>query len=170
MKSPIRRRPDAAESGGLAWPRLRDRMDRLFQNFLAEPFGFGESAAGWGPDVEIKETEREIQVRAEIPGMDPADIQLSVQGNMLTISGEKREEREEEKRDFYVSEIRYGAFHRSVELPEGADPERVSAEYDKGVLRVKIAKSESAAPKRIAVKGASGGGKKEDGEGPPPSV
>jgi HSP20 family protein len=144
-------------------------MDRLFQNFLAEPFGFGESATGWGPDVEIRETDREVEVRAEIPGMDPADIQLSVQGTTLTISGEKREEREEEKRDLYVSEIRYGSFQRSVELPEGADPDRVTADYDKGVLRVKIAKNEAAAPKRIAVKGTSRG-EKTDGEGKPSSA
>lgn len=169
MKSPLRRRPDPSESGGLAWPRLRDRMDRLFQNFLAEPFGFGETAIGWGPDVEIRETDREVEVRAEIPGMDPADIQLSVQGNTLTISGEKREEREEENRDLYVSEIRYGSFQRSVELPEGVDPDRVTADYDKGVLRVKIAKNEAAAPKRIAVKGTSRG-EKTDGEGKPSSA
>jgi HSP20 family protein len=166
--TPLRKRAESGESG-VAWPRLRDRMDRLFQNVFAEPwreFAYPESAGGWMPDVDVKETDGAIEVVAELPGMDPAEIQISAQGNTITISGEKREERREEKEDFYFSEIHYGSFQRVVELPESADPERISADYDKGVLRITCAKKAGAAPKRIAVKGAShgdGGGQKKEG-------
>lgn len=149
---PIRRRPESGAEGGLGWPRLRDRMDRLFQSVFAEPFGLREGA--WAPDVDVREGEGDIEVVAELPGMDPGEIQLSAQGRTLTISGEKREEREEERRDYYFREIHRGSFQRVVELPEDADPERIEAEYARGVLRVRIAKKEGAAPKRIAVKGA----------------
>ncbi|HEX7897152.1 MAG TPA: Hsp20/alpha crystallin family protein [Planctomycetota bacterium] len=140
----------------MAWPRLRDRMDRLFQTVFADPwreFAYPGTEPGWTPDVDVKETDRAIEVRAEIPGMDPAEIQINARGDLLTISGEKREERKEEKEDYYFSEIRYGAFQRAVQLPESADTERISADYDQGVLRITVPKKEGAAPRRIAVKG-----------------
>jgi HSP20 family protein len=168
--TPLRKRQEPNPETGMAWPRLRDRMDRLFQNVFAEPwreFVYPESAGGWMPDVDVKETDRGIEVVAELPGMDPAEIQISAQGNTLTISGEKREELREEKEDYYFSEIHYGSFQRVVELPDSADPDQVSADYDKGVLRISVGKKAGAAPRRIAVKGGStgsqgdGGGEKE---------
>jgi HSP20 family protein len=158
--TPYTKRPDPPA----AWPRLRDRMDRLFQSVFAEPwreFAYPESAGGWMPEVDVRETDRTIEVRAEIPGMDPSEIQISARGDTLTISGEKREERKEEKENVFVSEIRYGAFQRVVELPESADPDRIVADYDKGVLRITVSKKEGAAAKRIAVK-AGPGEKKPD--------
>ena len=153
--TPYTKRPDPPA----AWPRLRDRMDRLFQSVFAEPwreFAYPESAGGWMPDLDVTETDRTIEVRAEIPGMDPSEIQISARGDTLTISGEKREERREEKENAFVSEIRYGAFQRVVELPESADPDKIVADYDKGVLRITVSKKEGAAPKRISVKAAPG--------------
>jgi len=160
---PLRKRQEPET--GMAWPRLRDRMDRLFQNVFAEPwreFVYPESTGSWMPDVDVKETEKSIEVVAELPGMDPAEIQISAQDNTLTISGEKREERREEKEDCYCSEIHYGAFQRVLDLPDTADPDQISASYDKGLLRITVGKKPGAAPKRIAVKG--GDGEKEKGQ------
>lgn len=138
-------------SAGL--PRLRDRMERLFEHLLSDPFReLGGGAGLWAPDVEVKNREHEVEVRAELPGLEPGDIQISVQGNLLSLSGEKKEEREEKSGDTAFSEITYGAFQRIVELPEGVDPEQVDAQYDKGVLRIRIPKKAESKPRRIAVK------------------
>jgi HSP20 family protein len=139
---------------GMSFPRLRDRWERLFENLLSDPFrdlGFG-NAGLWAPDIDVKDRENEIEVRAELPGMEPNDIQLNVQGNVLSISGEKREERDDKGGDYTFTEISYGSFQRAVALPEGADPDKVDAQYDKGVLRIRIQKKAGSAPKRIAVK------------------
>jgi HSP20 family protein len=161
--TPIRRPPLSQEpASGMAWPRLRDRMDRLFQSVFADPwreFAYPGTEAGWTPDVDVKETDKAIEIVAEIPGMDPAQIQINAQGDLLTISGEKREEVKEEKGDYTFSEIHYGAFQRAIQLPESADADRISADYDKGMLRISIPKKEGAAPRRIEVKAAGDGGK-----------
>ena len=84
--------------------------------------------------------------------MGPEDIEVRVSGNVLTLSGEKKEETEEKKEGFYRSERRYGSFFRTVDLPPGAKADAVTAEYDKGVLTVRIAKSEEPASRKIEVK------------------
>jgi HSP20 family protein len=134
--------------------RFRNEVDRLFSRFFGDPWS-GESAAtygGWAPDVDMSERDREISIRAEIPGLDPHDIRISVTGNLLTISGEKKEVKEERKADYQVSEIRYGAFYRTIPLPESANADDVKAEYDQGVLSVRIGKKEGASARRIEVK------------------
>lgn len=137
-----------------ARPGLKNRMDRFFETFFGEPWkesGLPATAGGWMPDVDVKERGDSIEVRAEIPGMDPKDIEINVRGTALTISGEKKQEREEKKEGLYYSEISYGTFFRAVELPEMADPDRVSARYDQGVLTIIVGKKEGAAPKRVEV-------------------
>lgn len=158
MRLPYRKESE----GGMAWPRLRDRMDRLFQSVF-DPF---TSSAGWAPDVDVRENDREIEVRAEIPGMEPSEFQISVKNDTLTIAGEKREERRDEQGGIAFSEIRYGAFQRDVPLPDGADPDRVDAAYDKGVLKIKIGKKAGVAPRRVPVKAAP---QRTDGEEDAPS-
>jgi len=159
---------------GMGWPRLRDRVDRLFQNVIADPwreFTGGGMASVWMPDVDVRDGDKEIEVRAELPGMDPAEIRIDVRGTTLTISGEKREERREEQKDLWTSEIFYGSFQRSIELPDTADPEQVDAEYDRGVLRVRVGKKAGATPRRVPVKNVSRGAGPVVGGGPerPPS-
>jgi HSP20 family protein len=143
----------------MGWPRLRERVDRLFQNVIADPWreftGTGGMAPMWAPDVDVRDSEKQIEVRAELPGMDPADIQITVRETALTIAGEKREERREEKDERWSSEIFYGSFQRVIELPEAADPDQVDAEYDRGVLRVRIGKKAGSTPRRVAVKNVS---------------
>ncbi len=136
---------------------FRDEMDRLFSRFFNDPWLLpemtGGPAAAWSPDIDVLEGYKDITVRAEIPGLDPKDIEVSLAGNLLTITGEKREENEDQGSGFYRSERRYGAFHRSVELPQDADPDQIKASYDKGVLTIHVGRKEGAKPRRIAVSG-----------------
>ena len=135
---------------------LRSEMDRLFDTFLREPLGaidwpFGGQGK-WSPTVDISESDEEIVVRAELPGIDPQDLDVSISGNQLVLSGEKKESTEHKEKDFCHSESRYGSFRRSVRLPDGIDTENVDARYANGVLTMHLKKTPSAVPKRIEVK------------------
>lgn len=145
----------AAEERPLA--RLREEMDQLFERFWRDPFGvrFGEifpSASGLGVRMNLAESENEVTVTAELPGVDPKDVEISVSDNLLTIRGEKKQEKEDKRRNYHYIERSYGSFHRSIQLPSTADPGRVEAEYKNGVLTVTLQKRPEAKPKKIAVK------------------
>ncbi len=135
---------------------LRSEMDRLFDTFLREPFGDVDwpfvGQGRWSPTVDIAETDDQVTVRAEVPGIDPKDLEVSVSGSQLVLSGEKRESAENQGKDYYHSESRYGSFRRCVRLPEGVDSENVDAQYANGVLTLRLKKIPSAVPKRIEVK------------------
>jgi HSP20 family protein len=135
---------------------LRGEMDRLFDSFFREPFGAMDwplwGQGKWSPAVDMAESDKELTVRAELPGIDPKDMDVSVTGNQLVISGEKRETTEGDGKDFYHSETRYGSFRRVMPLPEGIDTEKVEAQYANGVLTLHLPKTASAATKRIEVK------------------
>lgn len=141
-------------NGGLA--RLRDEMERTFDRFFNEPFGVGDSGLlrteGWVPPLDMSETDNELLIRAETPGIPAKDIEVSVTGNMLTISGKKEEAREERNANYYHSERRFGSFRRVVELPASADTTKVSAEADNGVVTIHIAKKAGLKPTHIEVK------------------
>ena|SRR5579862_6307830 len=135
--------------------RLRSEMDRLFDRFIGSGLGSALShpfsGMSWMPSVEVKDSDKEFTVRAELPGLDAKDIEVSVAGDHLILSGEKKQESEEKGKTFYRSERRYGSFRRAIPLAPGADAGKVSAEYDKGILTVHIPKSETLKPKRIEV-------------------
>jgi len=164
---PWRRRKAAAPS---VWGReanpfvsLQREIDRLFDEFL-EDFGLafrwpaprrrGRMAGGLLPSIDVSETDREIEVKADLPGLDEKDIELTLDENILTIRGEKKDEREEKKRDYYLMERSYGSFERSIPLPGNIDPEGVNARFKNGVLTVRIPKKgeEKSTGKRIPVK------------------
>jgi HSP20 family protein len=135
---------------------LRTEMDRLVESFFRDPFGTLDwrSAArrGWTPALDISENDEEVTVRAELPGIEPADLEITVSGGQLVLAGEKKESTEESGKNFFHMETRYGSFRRSVPLPEAVDPDRVDAEYSNGVLVIRLKKSPSSPPKRIEVK------------------
>ena len=135
---------------------LRSEMDRLFDSFLREPFGslttrMGDVAA-WTPAVDLSETEKEYTVRAEVPGIDPKQIEVSISDNVLTIAGEKKEKTEKKEKNYHFSESYYGSFRRTVPLPAAVDSDKVTAEYADGVLTVKVLKVEEARPKKVEIK------------------
>ncbi len=136
---------------------LRREMDRLFDSFLREPFGLMDwspwgAEKGWTPAVDIAEDDKEVTVRAEMPGIDPKELDVSVSGNQLTLSGEKKESSETREKGFYQSETRYGSFRRVISLPEGVDTEHVDAQYANGVLTLRLQKTTPAVQKKIEVK------------------
>lgn len=135
---------------------LRSEVDRLFDSFLREPFGAIDwplwGSDKWSPAVDIVQDEQEVTVRAELPGIDPKDLDVSISGGQLVLSGEKKESTETKDKGYYHSETRYGSFQRVVPLPEGVDTENVDAQYSQGVLTLRLKKTPQAAVKRIDVK------------------
>lgn len=135
--------------------RLRHEMDNLFDRFFSDPFTTMEpfgARGGFGPRIDLAESDSEVTVKAELPGIDPKDVDLRVEGNMLLIRGEKKQEKEEKRRDYLYVERQYGSFQRSVQLPSTVDPDKVDAAYKDGVLTVTLAKKADARARRIAVK------------------
>ena len=135
---------------------LRSDMDRLFDAFVREPFSALEwpfrDFGAWSPAVDLAESDTEYTVRAELPGLDPGDLEVSVTENQLVVSGEKKEETDRREKGYHHSESRYGSFRRSIPLPGAVDSTKVDAEYRNGVLTIRLAKSAEHAPKRIEIK------------------
>jgi len=126
-----------------------------------EMFKLGRSSQSlqpWTPVVDVKETDNEIVVTAELAGIDPADVSVTVENGMLTISGEKKEEVESRKDDanYHLYERRYGRFERSFTLPRAVISDDVRAEFANGLLTVTLPKTPEAKPRRIQIKGANG--------------
>jgi|UniRef100_A0A7V6A2V9 HSP20 family protein len=133
--------------------RLRNEMDRLWDEY----FGPGRRALkpleeAWMPAVDVSETADKITVRAEIPGMEAKDIDISMVGDTLTIKGEKKVEREEKEENYHLVERSYGSFSRSIKLPAAADADKVDATYKNGVLTVVLPKKEEVKPRTIEIK------------------
>jgi HSP20 family protein len=133
---------------------MRTDLDRLFEDFLGDtgreffaPFTTNE----WAPALDFEEGDKELTLRVEVPGVDPKDIDISVSGDVLTISGEKKLEKEKGKGKARRTECYYGSFQRSVPLPTSADPAKIEAEYAKGVLTIHVGKAEGEEPKKVAV-------------------
>jgi HSP20 family protein len=134
---------------------LRTEIDRLFDAVSRDPFGALDWAfaggRGWTPAVDVAENDDELTVRAEIPGVDPKELQVSISGNQLVLAGEKKESSEKKGKDFYQTESRYGSFRRSIPLPESVDQEKVEADYTNGVLTIRLKKTQATPPKKVEV-------------------
>jgi HSP20 family protein len=144
-------------AAGSAITRFRDEMDHLFERFFGgawpmSPMGGLTSRLSAGPRLDLAESDNDITIKAELPGMDPKEVDIQVVGNMLSIRGEKKQEMEEKKRDYHFVERQYGSFQRNVQLPSSINPEKVDATFKDGVLTVVIAKRPDAKRKRITVK------------------
>jgi len=131
---------------------LRDEMNRLFD--VSQP-GFGgreDRLLGvWSPPLDVFQDKDHVFVKCELPGMKKEDIQISLHENTLTVSGERKQEREVREGDSYRSERFFGRFHRSVTLPVSVQTDHVTAQYKDGILTVSLAKAEDAKPKHIEV-------------------
>ena len=131
---------------------LRDEMNRLFD--VSQP-GFGgreDRLLGvWSPPLDVFQDKDHVFVKCELPGMKKEDIQISLHENTLTVSGERKQEREVREGDSYRSERFFGRFHRSVTLPVSVQTDHVTAQYKDGILNISLAKAEDAKPKHIEV-------------------
>lgn len=148
-----RREVGPAETSPLA--TLRGEIDRLFDTFVREPLGGLEwpfGGRGWSPAIDVAEDQNEFTVRAELPGLAPEDVDITISGSNLVLAGEKKESTEKKERDFYHTESHYGVFQRTIPLPQAVDPDQVDAEYANGVLTIHLKKSPSSSAKRIQVK------------------
>jgi HSP20 family protein len=136
--------------------RFREEMGDLFDRFFDEPFppmiGTGVAAKTWAPLVDVTETERELVVTADLPGIDAKDVTVTVRDGVLVLEGERKAEAEEKGKEFHRVERFFGKFHRSVTLPPVADPERIVAESANGVITIRVPKKPGAVPRRIAIR------------------
>jgi HSP20 family protein len=130
--------------------RLREEMDDLFSQFWGD--GGDWSVGDLITSLDLSESENELQVRMDVPGVKPEDIDIELSGNMLTISGERKEEAEEEGRTFHRVERRTGRFSRTVMLPCDVDEGQIEARNEGGVLTIKLPKTETSKSRRIEVK------------------
>ena len=127
---------------------FENRMNRFMERAFSEPFSVAfTEPIGWMPAMDIVETAKELTVTAELPGMDQKDVDVSVENGVLTIRGEKTDEREKEDKKTYLYERSYGAFQRSFMLPTTVETDKIAAEFEKGVLKVHLPKDGEAKPK-----------------------
>ncbi|MEX0669747.1 MAG: Hsp20/alpha crystallin family protein [Pirellulales bacterium] len=151
------KRSSGMESGSLATlADFRNEMNRLFEGFFSRPSlaspWFGTAEPGqWLPAIDMSENDAEIHIRAELPGIDPKDVDVSVSEDRLVISGEKKSEKEATGEGWSHRESHYGGFSRAIPLPESVDPAKVTARYDKGVLLVELTKSPTSASRKVPV-------------------
>ncbi|MGH7476286.1 MAG: Hsp20/alpha crystallin family protein [Longimicrobiales bacterium] len=138
---------------------LQDRMNQLLDIWGGRP---GDGGTLLAPPVNVREDDDNLYVEVEVPGVTPDDIEISLENGMLRISGEKKQTRTDESGDYHIFERRYGRFERSFSLARRFDPDRITARYDDGVLRITLPKTEEARPRRIRIGGA---GKQEERQG-----
>ena len=139
--------------------RLRGEIDTLLGRFFGDPWGFAGFGSPWtqlaaAPRTDLADTDKDVTVTMELPGVDPQDVEIHINGDLLTVRGEKKAEREEKKKDYHYVERQFGSFCRTVQVPSTADPDKVDAAYKDGVLTITIAKHPDAKPKRITVRNA----------------
>ncbi len=132
---------------------LKSNMDKLFDEFFGLDKGiWPESALNVVPAVDLEETEDAFKITAELPGMTKKDIKITLENNVLSISGEKKAEKETKDKNYHRVERSYGKFHRAFELPGVVNREKIEAEYKDGILSISVPKTEEAKPKQIEVK------------------
>ena len=135
---------------------LQREIDRLFEDFSRGfPTGSGNGATALMPSMDITENEKEIEITAELPGLEEKDVQVNVADNLLTIRGEKKAEKEQKDKNYRLVERSYGSFERTLELPEGVNADAIKANISKGVLKVTVPKPVPAQAKKIDVKSAA---------------
>ncbi len=143
------------KKGSTKWDKLpvfssfQDEMNRVLDNFFNRESSYGTD---WRPAVDVAETESDIIVKAEIPGIDPKDIDISITGDKLTLQGAKREEKENTGKCYHRVESSYGSFKRVISLPVSVDVDKVTAEGKNGLLEIILPKKEESKAKKINVK------------------
>jgi HSP20 family protein len=138
---------------------IQSEMNRLFNTFFegATPAnGSTGQLRRWIPAMDLVESDDHFELRADLPGVSEGDVNIEVEDNVLTISGERKSEHEQRKDGYYRVERASGHFQRSLTLPEGVDPEGIEASFDKGVLEVRIPKPEQRKPRKVTISAGAG--------------
>ena len=140
-------------------------VSRLFNSFFDTPTTARSGVARrWIPAMDVVESEGEYVLKADLPGLSEQDVNIELDSNVLTVSGERKSEHEEKGNGFHRVERSYGSFSRRLALPEGVDPEAVNASFENGVLEVHIPKPEARKPHKVAIAAGEGTGTIEAGE------
>jgi HSP20 family protein len=132
---------------------LQHEMNRLFNTVFDAPVN-GNGANGarrWVPSMDLLETEEHFVLRADLPGMSEEDVKIELEDNVLTVSGERKNEHADNREGFYRVERSFGTFSRSLTLPKGVDADAVTAAFDRGVLEIRVPKPEERKPRRISI-------------------
>jgi HSP20 family protein len=146
--------PSRRKEGERPIVSLQREMNRLFddffgRDFFVEPFrGMGE----WRPAMDVAETDNAVLVKTELPGLDAKDVEISLSGDVLTIKGEKKEEKEEKTKSFHRVERHYGSFERAIRLPASVKADKVEATFKNGVLTIELPKTEESKAKSVKIK------------------
>lgn len=130
-------------------------MHALFSRFFGEGEQQGDawwsSQEGYTPHIESQVKDNALQIKADLPGMDPKDVEITVEGNRLTLRGERKAEQEKNKGQYFHREVRYGSFERSFTIPEGVKAEEVQAHYHNGVLELTVPLPAAVLPKKVPI-------------------
>jgi HSP20 family protein len=131
---------------------LRDKMNRLFEDAYAHRGEEKEiTASAWAPSVDIYESENELILTAEVPGIDEKDVEIKIEDNTLTLKGERKFEKETKEENFHRIERSYGSFYRAFTLPTYVDTDRISAEHENGVLKITMPKRQELKPRTVKI-------------------
>lgn len=130
---------------------LRQAMDRLFEDSFVRPAGLAAPVMS-EVALDMYETDSDVVIKAELPGVKPEEVDVSITEDVLTIKGEHKEEKEEKEPNYYRRELRYGSFSRSVRLPAAVNTDKAEAEFENGLLTLTVPKAEEVKPRQIKVK------------------
>ena len=131
---------------------LQSEMNRLFNTFFDTPTGGnGGGLRRWVPAMDLVETDDHFVLKADLPGLDSGDVNIEVEDNVLTVSGERKVEHETSKEGYYRLERSSGEFRRALTLPEGVDADKIEASFEKGVLEIRVPKPEQRKPRKVQI-------------------
>jgi HSP20 family protein len=132
---------------------LRERMNRMFEDVFSgrAEEGRDKTTSTWAPSVDIFETEKELVLTAEIPGIDEKDIEIKIEDNTLSLKGERTFEKETKEENYHRIERSYGSFYRAFTLPNSIDPERIQATHENGVLKITMPKRDELQPRKVKI-------------------
>ena len=133
--------------------RTRDSIfDDLFNELYSLPTSFlSKSGMDLSPRIDISETDNEYKIEAELPGINQKEIDVKIDNNILTIKGKKEDIKEEKEKNYHLRERYYGAFQRSISLPNNIEPEKIKASFENGVLNISVPKNDKRTPKKIEI-------------------
>jgi HSP20 family protein len=136
---------------------LREKMNRMFEDIFSQRSGEGKEmvTCSWAPAVDIFETEKELVLSAEIPGIDEKDIEIKVEDNTLSLRGARKFEKETKEENYHRLERSYGSFFRAFTLPNSIDPERIQASHENGVLKITMPKRQERQPRKVRIRKAA---------------
>lgn len=149
---PWRNKGDSSIAPARTLSRMRDDFDDLVRRVWNDPWSIANLGGESMPRMDMSETDDDVMLRFELPGVKAEEVDISMSGNVLTLRGEKSETREEKRGNCTYSERSFGSFSRSVQIPTTVNPESVEATYNDGVLTVRLAKSPEARPRKITVR------------------